>query len=117
MRGSHNGSQKGVHLLSAVMHKEGVIFAQEEVDEKTNEIKHVKPLFENLKIEGSVVTADALHTQKEIANYLVEEKKADFLFTVKENQPTLLEDIKSLDLKKTPNPSRITKPPIKDTGV
>ena len=105
VRGSHNGAQNGIHLLSAVIHKEGVVFAQEEVDEKTNEIKHVKPLFENVNIEGAVVTADALHTQKEAAIYLVEEKKADYLFTVKDNQPTLLEDIKSLDLKKTPNPN------------
>jgi predicted transposase YbfD/YdcC len=44
------------------------------VDEKTNEIKHVKPLFKNVNIEGSVVTADALHTQTDIAEYLVEEK-------------------------------------------
>jgi hypothetical protein len=122
VRGSHNGAKKGVHLLSAVIHKEGVVFAQEEVDEKTNEIKHVKPLFENVDIEGSIVTADALHTQKEIANYLVEEKKADFLFTVKDNQPTLLDDIKSLDLKKTPNPKanrihQIPKPSTKGTDV
>ena len=46
LRGSHNGVKKGVHLLSAVIHKEGVIIAQEEVDEKTNEIKHVAPLFQ-----------------------------------------------------------------------
>jgi len=82
VRGSHNGLQKAINLLSAVIHKEGVVFAQEEVDEKNNEIKHVKPLFENVTIEGSVVTADALHTQKEIANYLVEEKKANSLFTL-----------------------------------
>jgi hypothetical protein len=117
VRGSHNGAKKGIHLLSAVIHKEGVVFAQEEVDEKTNEIKHVKPLLERVDIEGSIVTADALHTQKEIANYLVEEKKADFLFTVKDNQPTLLDDIKSLDLKKTlkVNANRITKPSTKGT--
>ena len=82
-----------------------------------NDRTPLKPLFEKVNIEGSVVTADALHTQKELANYLVEEKKADFLFTVKDNQPTLLEDIKSLDLKKSPNPNQITKPPIKDTDV
>jgi predicted transposase YbfD/YdcC len=58
-----------------------------------------------------VVTADAMHTQKDIANYLVDEKKADYLFTVKDNQSTLLEDIKSLDLKKTPN--RISPPSTK----
>ncbi len=105
LRGSHKGSQKAIHLLSGVIHKEGVVIAQEEVDEKTNEIKHVKPLFKNIDIEGSVVTADALHTQKDVANYLVEEKKADYVFTVKDNQPTLLEDIK-FDLKKSPNPNQ-----------
>lgn len=116
VRGSHNGAQKGIHLLSAVIHKEGVVFAQEEVDEKTNEIKHVKPLFEKVNIEGAVVTADALHTQKEIANYLVEEKKADFVFTVKDNQPTLLKDIvDNLGLKKTPN--QTTRPSPKNMVV
>lgn len=117
IRGSHNGAKKAVHLLSAVIHKEGVVIAQDEVDEKTNEIKHVEPLFENIDIEGSIITADALLTQKEIADYLVEEKKADYLFTVKGNQPTLLEDIKSLDLKKTPNPNRMPSPTTKDTGA
>ena len=96
-RGSHKGGGKGVHLLSAVIHKEGVIFAQEEVDEKTNEIKHVKPLFEKVNIEGAVVTADALHTQKDIANYLVDEKKADFLFTVKEINPLFWKILKVLN--------------------
>jgi hypothetical protein len=78
--------------------------AQEEVDEKTNEIKHVKPLLKDINIEGAIVTADALHTQKETAKFLVEEKKAHYLLTVKDNQPTLLEDIKYLDLKKTLKP-------------
>jgi hypothetical protein len=118
VRGSYNGGQKAIHLLSAVIHKEGVIIAQEEVDEKTNEIKHVKPLLKNLDIEGSIVTADALHTQKEFANYLVEEKKAHYLFTAKDNQPTLLKDIKNvIDLKKTPNPNQTPPPTTKGTGV
>jgi hypothetical protein len=42
LRGSHDGAQKAIHLLSAALHKEGVIIAQDKVDEKTNEIKHVK---------------------------------------------------------------------------
>jgi hypothetical protein len=117
VRGSHNGAQKAICLLSAVIHKEGVVFAQEQVDEKTNEIKHVKPLFENIDIEGSVVTADALHTQTDIADYLVEEKKADYLFTAKDNQPTLLEDIKALELKKTANPLQTIPLSTKDTVV
>lgn len=117
IRGSHNGAKKkAIHLLSAVIHKEGVVIAQDEVDENSNEIKHVESLFKNLDIKGYVVTADAMHTQKEAANYLVEEKKADYLFTVKGNQPTLLEDIEFLDLKKTAKPNRMLLPMTKDTG-
>lgn len=117
LRGSHDGAnKKAIHLLGAVIHKEGVVIAQDEVAEKTNEIKHVKPLFNHLDIKGCVVTADAMHTQKEVANYLVEAKKADFLFTAKGNQPTLLEDIKFVYLKKTAKPNRMLSPTTKDTG-
>ena len=89
-----------VHLLSAVIHKEGIVVAQQRVDEKTNEITHVKPLLDSLNIEGAVVTADALLTQKNIADYLVRKKKADYVFTVKGNQKNLRDDIRDLDHKK-----------------
>jgi hypothetical protein len=116
LRGSHDGAKKkAIHLLGAVIHKEGVVVAQEEVGEKTNEIKHVKPLLNHLDIEGYVVTADAMHTQKELANYLVEEKKTHYLFTAKANQPALLEDIKFVDLKKTAKPNLMLSPTTKDT--
>ena len=44
------------------------------------------------------MTGDALHTQKNLATFLVEKKKADYLFTVKDNQQTLKDDIKALAL-------------------
>ncbi len=44
------------------------------------------------------MTLDALHTQKKTARYLVEEKQADYLFTVKDNQKTLKEDIEDLNM-------------------
>jgi len=69
---------------------------------KTNEITCVEPLLRNLDIEGCVVSADALHTQKKTARYLVEEKKADYVFTVKDNQPTLREDIDDLHMESFP---------------
>jgi len=100
LRGSRDGEQKPVHLLSAVIHKEGIVVAQQRVDEKTNEIKHVKPLLKSLDMKGAVVTADALLTQREIADYVVKKKKADYVFTVKGNQKTLEEDIRDLELKK-----------------
>jgi len=45
-----------------------------------------------------VVTADALHTQAETARFLVGEKHADYVFTVKGNQPALRDDIAALRL-------------------
>jgi len=100
LRGSRDAEQRPVHLLSAVIHKEGIVVAQQRVDEKTNEIKHVKPLLKAVDLKGAVVTADALLTQREIADYVVRKKKADYVFTVKGNQQTLQEDIRDLELKK-----------------
>ena len=58
----------------------------------------MRPLLDELEIEGKVITADALLTQKAIAEYLVTDREADFVFTVKGNQPTLQHDIEALDL-------------------
>jgi len=86
-----------VHLLSAFLQHQAVTVAQREVDSKTNEIPEIKPLLEPLPLKGRLVTADALHTQRETARWLVKEKKADYLFTAKDNQPTLHDDIAALD--------------------
>lgn len=93
-RGSRDGEAKGMHLLSAVVHGSGVVVAQMRVSEKTNEIPCVKPVLSELNLAGAIVTADSLHTQKETARHLVEEKRADYVLTVKDNQPTMRKDIK-----------------------
>ena len=98
VRGSRNAGGKALHLLSAITHGDGTVVAQVAVDSKTNEITQVEPLFKDLDIKGAVVTADALLTQKEIARHLVEDKGADYVFTVKDNQPTLRQDIEALNL-------------------
>lgn len=51
------------------------------------------PLLDAIDIAGKVITADALLTQRALAIYLVEKRKAHYHFTVKGNQPTLLSDI------------------------
>lgn len=96
LRGARRQDGSKVHLLSAFLHQQGVTVAQIEVGEKTNEIPEIKRLLNPLSIEGRVVTADAMHTQQETARYLVEEKKARYLLTVKDNQKTLCEDIAAL---------------------
>jgi predicted transposase YbfD/YdcC len=59
---------------------------------QTNEIKTAIPLLDAIDIEGKDITADALLTQRALADYLVK-RKAHYHFTVKRNQPRLLEDI------------------------
>jgi len=60
---------------------------------RTNEIKTAIPLLEAIEIKGKDITADALLTQWKLANYIVDERNAHYHFTVKANQPTLLQDI------------------------
>jgi len=93
MRGARRPDGSQVHLLSAFLHRQGLTTAQIEIEAKTNEIPELVRLLEPLDIAGKVVTADAMHTQKETARFIVEHKQADYLFTVKDNQPTLRDDI------------------------
>jgi len=102
LRGSAAGATKAVHLVSAVLHQDGLVVAQQRVPDKTNEITSVAPVFADRDITGAVVTGDAIFTQKDIATHLVHDKHADYLFTVKDNQPTLRQDIVDLQLDATP---------------
>jgi len=60
---------------------------------RTNEIKMAIPLLNTVDIEGKDVTADALLTQRKIAEYLVTERHAHYHFTVKGNQRGVLEEV------------------------
>lgn len=102
LRRAHDSGQVAPHLLSAILHQEAVVVGQIAVEEKTNEIPKLPQLLDALALEEAVVTADALHTQQETARYLVEDKKANYLFIVKDNQPTLRQDIAALELKSFP---------------
>lgn len=61
-------------------------------EEKSNEITAVPELLDMLDIEGAIVIADAMSCQKDIARKIVE-KEANYVLSVKGNQPTLLADI------------------------
>ena len=89
LKGSRDGETPAVHLLAAITHGEGVVVAQRNVGEKTNEIPEAKPLLADLDLEGEVVTADAMHTQWDLAEHLVGERGADYVLVAKGNQPTL----------------------------
>jgi predicted transposase YbfD/YdcC len=61
---------------------------------RTNEIGMAIPLLDAIDIQDKDITADALLTQRKLADYLCLERKAHYHFTVKGNQPGLFRDIK-----------------------
>ena len=97
MRGALRADGRAVHLFAAMVHGAGIVVGQHEVDHKSNEITAFKPLLESLDLSGALVTADAMHTQREHARWLVEDKGADYLFQVKDNQPGLLAACQAID--------------------
>ncbi|WP_083390769.1 ISAs1 family transposase [Parafrankia soli] len=90
LRGAWTGENQQVTLFSAMFHREGVVVAQTQVPDGTNEITQVENLLENIAITPgqTIVTLDAAHTQRETALYL-QKRGIDYLMNVKGNQPTL----------------------------
>jgi hypothetical protein len=84
LRGTRHASGDGQarHLLAAADPQAGAVLAQAEVDGKTNEITAFAPLLAPLDLTGAVVTADALHAQREHAQFLVTSKHAHYILTV-----------------------------------
>ena len=64
------------------------------------------PLLEPLDLAGCVITADALHTQREHAQFLVTEKQAHYILVVKKNQPGLYAQVKNLPWRRIPVAAR-----------
>ena len=96
LRGSRDWDKNHpLHLLHAWSVEDGICIGQVAVNHKSNEITAFPELVAQLDIQGAVITADAIHTQKASVK-VVTEKRADYVFPVKENQSSLLEDIKLL---------------------
>jgi predicted transposase YbfD/YdcC len=72
------------------------------MDHATNEITRFWPLLDRLDVAATVVTADALHTQREHADWLVTRKHAAYLLVVKANQPTLHQQLRALPWREVP---------------
>jgi predicted transposase YbfD/YdcC len=88
LRGSTKQGAPGTHLLSALMHHGGVTLANQAVDDKTNEITAVETILQRLVLEGRMVTMDALLTQRQVAQTIVD-KGGNYGMIVKENQSRL----------------------------
>ena len=108
VRGTRHGSSDGqpVHLLAIADQQAGAVLGQAGVDGKTNEITQFAPLLEPLDLAGCVITADAMHTQRGHAEFLVTKKKAHYILAVKKNQPGLYAQVKNLPWRAIPAGAR-----------
>jgi len=93
LRGSKRGEGgKALQLLSAVTHRLRLTIAQREIEEKSNEIPALEPLLESIpRMEGSLVTADAMQCQQQACAYITQQRGADYLIGLKGNQGSILE--------------------------
>jgi predicted transposase YbfD/YdcC len=103
VRGSASDGEQARHLLAAVDQRAGVVLGQVDVASKTNEITMFTSLCDRIdNLADTVITADALHAQRSHADYLVLERGAHYLLTVKGNQPALHQQLTALPWKDVP---------------
>ena len=97
IRGSFDtATGKGsLHLVSAWARDANVALGQIKTDEKSNEITAIPQLIKLLQLKGAIVTIDAIGCQKKVTRAILE-RKADYVLTVKNNQPSLRSDIEGL---------------------
>jgi predicted transposase YbfD/YdcC len=103
LRGSRHVDNTGAevtgrHLLAVIDQYSRVVLGQVEVDGKTSEIDRFTPLLDTLTgldLTDVVITADALHTQREHVTAL-HARGAHWVMTVKGNQPTLRRQLAEL---------------------
>jgi predicted transposase YbfD/YdcC len=90
------------HLLAVIDHDARVVLGQIGIDAKTSEIAAFAPLLDTIDgLAEVVVTADALHTQRDHVGYL-HERGAHWVLTVKGNQPTLRRQLAALPWRALP---------------
>jgi predicted transposase YbfD/YdcC len=97
MRGTAASEQglKAIHMLNAWSHDNGICIGHLKVDDKSNEITALPQFMQVLDLKGTIITADALNTQREIASQAIAQG-ADYVLPVKGNHRTLLEELQIL---------------------
>lgn len=82
----------GLCLLALFLPGEGVTLAQIAVESKQNEITAAPTLLGWVDLRNKVIIGDALHTQRQIS-IQIGKAGGNYLWTVKGNQPQLLQDL------------------------
>jgi predicted transposase YbfD/YdcC len=108
LRGSRTTDTTARHVLAACDQDTSVVLASTDVDGHTNEITRFGPLLDQLgDLRDTVITVDALHCQRDHVAYLAE-RGADWILTVKGNQPHLHAQLAGLPWRAVPHATRDT---------
>ena len=91
-RGNDTDEQKANHIVSCV-DNDGFCLGQVKTTDKSNEMKAIPELIDNLNVAGHIITTDAAGTYPETVKK-IRQKKADYVIALKGNQGTLHEDAK-----------------------
>lgn len=86
------GQSQGLHLLGVFLPAEGWMVVQVEVDGKENEITAAPRLLSSVDLRGKMVTGDAIFAQRDVSVQVVG-AQGDYVWTVKDNQAQLRQDI------------------------
>ncbi len=84
VRGSLDGEKKPIHIVNAWVDENDLILGQMKTSEKSNEITAIPELLDLLFLKDSIVTTDAMGTQKKIAEKIIQ-KKGDYVLALKGN--------------------------------
>lgn len=101
LRGARDAAGNLTHLLAGLCQHTGTVLAQLAVGAKTNEIPMLRTLLDTLDITGAVITADALHCQRDTAETIVG-RGGHYILTVKDNQRKLRKQLKDLPWSQVP---------------
>lgn len=93
-RRTHNRAKgrEPLHLVSAWAARQRLVLGQQAIDDKSNEIKAIPLLLDRLMLRGALVTIDAMGTQVEIAQKIID-GEGDYCLALKANRPVLHADV------------------------
>lgn len=93
-RGSYDRNQKksALHVVSAWATENRLMLGQVKVKDKSNEITAIPALLKLLDLKGNIVTLDAMGTQTEIADLIIQQG-GDYVLSLKANHPKLLDSV------------------------
>ena len=84
--------KRNLQTLNVYNITRGICMYSEAIDTKTNEIPVAQDILRSLELKKTILSADALHSQRETAKLIIE-RKGFYLFNIKDNQKLLKQEI------------------------